>query len=275
MIFETGQLSPGQHKLIVGYNGNGSTVPLFFNYFVQQDGLGPSSTSSGPLASGTSMSSSSSVSSSSTTIVRQPIEAIIGGVIGRLVLIFLLIALLFFNRRSKNWKLRALSEMSYTAPFPYVALANSFNVPSSNPASLFLPEDYTSNGQSLPSQFVSEILLKLIEGVNPLIPRACPALMTSHLWLHSVHSGDRSFHHQCSSLPHHHLYPFLDRKPILMVRGLQFHRPKRSLLCNGHLLEEPMPDFCDMKTAVFIYQLLKTRFSNYLRSTHLDDIDSF
>ena len=155
MIFETGQLSPGQHKLIVGYNGNGSTVPLFFNYFVQQDGLGPSSTSSGPLASGTSMSSSSSVSSSSTTIVRQPIEAIIGGVIGRLILIFLLIALLFFNRRSKNWKLRALSEMSYTAPFPYVALANSFNLPSSNPASIFLPEDYTSNGQSLPSQFIS------------------------------------------------------------------------------------------------------------------------
>ena len=57
-----------------------------------------------------------------------------------------------------------------------------------------------------------------------------------------------------------------------MVR-LTFHRLQRSLRCNDRRLhQKPMPDIYGMKTAVFAYHPLKTTLSNYLRSTHLDDI---
>jgi len=62
-----------------------------------------------------------------------------------------------------------------------------------------------------------------------------------------------------------------------MVRELEFHRPQRSLQYNDHRLHKPwqMPNSYGMKTAVFAYHPLKTTLSNYLHSTHLDNIDSF
>jgi hypothetical protein len=83
----------------------------------------------------------------STTIHKEPTGVIIGGVIGGLVLISFLVALFFFNRRRNNQR-QALSEMSYTDPSPDIAVI-PFTVPSSNPISTFLPQNYTSNGQSL------------------------------------------------------------------------------------------------------------------------------
>ena len=148
ILFDTGQLSPGQHELKVTYFGNQSQSSLLFSYFVQQ-GVPSSTPSSTPTStsvpSGTS-SSSNSLPSSLTTIHKKPTDAIIGGVIGGFVLISLLLALFFFNRRRNN---RRLSEMSYTN------VASPFTVPSSNLNSIFLPEDYTSNGQSLPSLSIS------------------------------------------------------------------------------------------------------------------------
>ena len=72
--------------------------------------------------------------SSSNSSSRKPTDAIIGGVIGGLVLISLLLLALFFNRRRNNRR-----TVPVATPFP---VATS-------------PENYTSNGQFLPSQFPS------------------------------------------------------------------------------------------------------------------------
>jgi hypothetical protein len=154
-LFSIRQLSPGQHNLVVTYTGNTRTIPIGFSYFIQEDETSSTSlTTSTGVPSGTSSSSSPS-SSTPTGNHRTPTDAIIGGVIGGLVLIFLLLALFFFNRRRKNWIPQALSEMSHTVPSPDVV--NPFTSPSSNPNSTitFLPQKYTSKGQSIPSHFIS------------------------------------------------------------------------------------------------------------------------
>ena len=125
ILFETGQLPFGQHKLVVTYLGNSTTVPLALNYFVQQDTS--SSTSSNATSSLPSGTSSNSSTSSSTAVNREPTEAIIGGIIGGLVLISLLLAL-FFNRRCYNRR----------SPSPGDSEVNPFTVP---PTSAFLPQN--------------------------------------------------------------------------------------------------------------------------------------
>jgi hypothetical protein len=128
-------LSPGQHNLVVEYLGNSSTVPFSFSYFIQQD----------EISSITSSSNSSPSSSIPTGNHRTPTDAIIGGVIGGLVLISLLLALFFFNRRRNNRR------------FPSPDVVNPFIFPYANPTSTMtsLPKKYTSNGYSLPSQSIS------------------------------------------------------------------------------------------------------------------------
>ena len=91
MYFESGQLSPEQHKLVVTFLGNNNTQPLFLNYFVvqvQQDA--PSSTAT------------PSNTPSTVPPGKPNTDAIIGGVIGGLVLVSLLIALLFFFRKHNS-----------------------------------------------------------------------------------------------------------------------------------------------------------------------------
>jgi hypothetical protein len=127
-FFEVGQLPPGQHKLVVAYFGNSATLPLELNYFVQQD-------------------ASSSSSGKST-------DAIIGGAIGGFVFILLFLGALFFNRRRNNRRLQA-------------PVANPFTVPPWGPTSSFLPQNYTSNGQSPPSQSISSKSLHRGQLSNP------------------------------------------------------------------------------------------------------------
>ena len=150
VLFNSRQLSPGQHKLVVGFNGNNAninfTVPLIFSYFVQQD------------------STPSNTSTSTIMIHRKPTGAIIGGVIGGLILILLLLALFFFNRRRNNRRSQALSEMSYTN------VTSPFTVPSSNPTSTFPPEDHTSDGQSLQSPSISSKLTQRHQRNQPSDP---------------------------------------------------------------------------------------------------------
>jgi hypothetical protein len=150
ILFETTQLYPGQHTLVVTYLGDNTTEPLALNYFVQEDATSSTKSSNSTPTSSTSTSvpsgSSSNSSPSSSTSIHTT-DAIIGGVIGGLVLISLLLGLFFFNRRRNNRRLQAL-----TVPSPNVV--NPFTVPSSNPTSTFLPQNYTSNGQSLPSQSI-------------------------------------------------------------------------------------------------------------------------
>ena len=139
-----------------------------FSYFIQQNGLGTSSTSSNTPTTITStftsipsgsLSNFSPTGSSSTPTGnhRTSTDAIIGGVIGGLVFISLLLALFFFNRKRNNRRSQTLSEMSSTVPSTDVV--NPFISPSSiptwNSTTTFLPQNYTSNGQSLSSQFIS------------------------------------------------------------------------------------------------------------------------
>ena len=166
ILFKTGQLSPGQHKLVVTYLGNSTTTPLNLNYFVQEDATSSTSSSNAPTStnvpSGASSSSSSSMSNvgsstanSSTTIDRKPTGAIIGAAtsIGGLVLISLLLALFFFIRRRRNRRVQALNEKSHIGASlevvdPFIAL------PSTHPTSAFLLANYISNGQLLHSQSI-------------------------------------------------------------------------------------------------------------------------
>jgi hypothetical protein len=142
MLFNTGQLSPGQHELVVTYLGNNETVPIFFGYFVQQDGpLALASPTSSNTPTSTSVPSGTNSSPSTIQVHMKPTGAIIGGVIGGLVLISLLLALFFFLRRRK-----ALSK-PHTVPQASPDVVNPFTVSTSNPTSTFLPQNYTSNGQ--------------------------------------------------------------------------------------------------------------------------------
>lgn len=172
ILFETGQLPSGQHKVVVTYYGNSTTVPLALNYFLQQDASSSSSTSSNntTTASGSipSASSSNSSPSSSTTIQRKPTEAIIGGITGGVVLISLLLALFFFNRRRNKRRAQTLSEKSNTVTTPSDIYVEPFTVPPSNPTSTFLPQNYASNGQSLHSSAISSKFTQRAQLTDPL-----------------------------------------------------------------------------------------------------------
>ena len=170
MLFETAQLSPGQHKLVVTYYGNSTTVPLSLSYFVQQDS--PSSTSSNNTPTSTSVPPGNSSPKS---------LPIIGGVIGGLVFISLLLVLFFFTRRRNNRRsqARALNEVLY------IDIADPFTVPSSNPTSI-PPKNYTPNVQSLSSPSISSKFSQSAQpsdprrtsssgGIPPLTPLALPA----------------------------------------------------------------------------------------------------
>ena len=110
--------------------------------------------------------------------------------------------------------------------------------------------------------------------LSPNSLKGAALVQSSHLWPHS----DGSLHHRRSSLPPHLLsLSLLQPKFILIVRGLEFHRSQWqwSFQCNDHRLhKEPMSDSYGTMIAVFVYHLLKRRWSNYLHSTHLDNIDS-
>ena len=149
VLFRTGQLPYGQHKLVVTYNGNNITVPLALNYLVLF-GAPSSNTPTSTSSSIPSGSLSNPSPSSSTTTHRKPTEAIIGGAMGGLVLILLLLIMFFFVRSRCSRRSQALSAMTSTDPLPDVV--TPFTVPSLDPTSTpsLHPHNYTtSNVRSL------------------------------------------------------------------------------------------------------------------------------
>ena len=136
LLFKTGQLSPGQHKLVVTYIGNNSnSQPLQFNYLVQQDVPSSITSSNTPTTSDTTTSTSVPWNSLpvSNSLPGKPTNAIIGGVIGGIVFI-LLLALFFLRRRNE----RRSYTPNVTHPF------------TTSPTTL-TSQSYTSDGQSLSS----------------------------------------------------------------------------------------------------------------------------
>ena len=122
ILFQTGNLSTGNHKLVVTYQGNSETAPLAINYFLVQDAPSPSTsstsggtTTTGTTTTGTATSFSSvptgtsynSTSSQGSTSKKSPIAAIVGGVSGGLILLLLF---MFLILRRKHRKAQRLSD---------------------------------------------------------------------------------------------------------------------------------------------------------------------
>ena len=182
MLFESGPLSPEQHKIVVTSNF-GNNFSFLFEYFIQVQLDAPSSTA----PSGSSSNSSPG----------KPTDAIIGGVIGGLLFISLLIAMFFFLRRRNNRRSDTPSEMSYAVPqasfndVPQASpndvpqgspdavhqasldVVNPFTHPPQNPTSALLPKNYTSNSQSqaLPSQSIPSKFSPVIISPSSESPR--------------------------------------------------------------------------------------------------------
>ncbi|KAF5330571.1 hypothetical protein D9619_005257 [Psilocybe cf. subviscida] len=88
-FFQTSTLSPGNHQIIVTYNGGGQTTPLTLDYLVIQNASVPATTP--PPAGGQSNGGKSNIA------------AIAGGVVGGVVIIALAaLGLLFIRRRYRS-----------------------------------------------------------------------------------------------------------------------------------------------------------------------------
>jgi len=158
ILFQTGQLSAGQHMLVVTHQGNSGTAPLAIDYFVLQSAPSSSTSSSSNAPThtdGTSISSSvPSISSTSSPTTMTPTGAIVGGVIGGLVLLSLLLILFLFIRRRNSRRTQAPGEKSYV-DIPY-DIVDPFTAPPRHPRlSPTLPsQTYTSKAHLLTSQSV-------------------------------------------------------------------------------------------------------------------------
>ncbi|KAF8969566.1 hypothetical protein BDZ97DRAFT_1653481, partial [Flammula alnicola] len=105
-FFQTPQLTAGQHKLVVTYQGSTQTTPLTLDYLVVQNGSIPStgissstgvSSSAGPSAT-LGASNGSNIGKNSNNI-----GAIVGGIVGGLAIILLaILGYLYLRRRSKQ-----------------------------------------------------------------------------------------------------------------------------------------------------------------------------
>ena len=134
VLFKTETLSPGQHKLVVTYQGNSETAPLALDAFIVQNATSPSTTSSSV------PSSSSSISTSNLDSNKSPPSrvAIIVGVVGGAIVLVLVLLLLYIRRRN-NWRAQRLNEDSNPEPFPLLPNSNS-------------PQNYTLEAPSLTPQ---------------------------------------------------------------------------------------------------------------------------
>ena len=119
VFFKTDTLSPGQHELMVTYQGNFGTAPLALDYFVVQNASATSTLTSVPGAtSATSSSVPSSSSSNSTSNMgseKSPPVAIIVGVIGGVIVLVLLV-LLLRSIRGSNSRKALLVDWTRTGP---------------------------------------------------------------------------------------------------------------------------------------------------------------
>ena len=111
IFFQTPQLSPGAHQLEVIHDGNSGVTPLTIDYFVVQNATIPTpSSSSSASQSSTSDPSNASKSafpagSTTSNSKKIPIGAIVGGVIGGIVLIIVIILLfLIYRHRERKRK---------------------------------------------------------------------------------------------------------------------------------------------------------------------------
>ena len=109
ILFQIRNLSTGNHKLVVAYQGNSETAPLAIEYFVVQDAPSPSTSSTGGgTTTGTATGPSSvPTGTSSYNSKKSSIAAIVGGASGGLILLLLF---MFLILRRKHRKAQRLSD---------------------------------------------------------------------------------------------------------------------------------------------------------------------
>ena len=117
LLFKTEVLSPGQHKLIVTYQGNNGTAPLALDAFIIQNATSSSTSNLGPKKS---------------LPVAPLVGIIVGAVVGAIVLVLLL--LLYIRRRRRAQKLKENSDTIFDPYTPSPRIQNhTSELPTLNP----------------------------------------------------------------------------------------------------------------------------------------------
>ena len=130
VFFKTETLSPGQHELIVTYQGNSGTAPLALDSFVVQNASASrvqnasttstlTSVSSATSATSSSVPSSSPSHSTSTTLGSRklPLVAIITGVVGGAIVLVLLLLLCIARRNNRRAQISKANLDTKPEPF--------------------------------------------------------------------------------------------------------------------------------------------------------------
>ena len=122
VLFKTETLSPGQHKLVVTYQGNSGTAPLALDTLIIQNATSSSATSALTTIPGATSATSSTVPSNPTSNLdsrKSPLVGIIVGIVGGVIVLVLLLLLLLYNRRRNNRRAQKLKleENSNLEPF--------------------------------------------------------------------------------------------------------------------------------------------------------------
>ena len=211
IFFKTGTLSPGQHKLIVTYQGNSGTAPLALDNFVVQNSTSPSASSSS-VPSSSSSSNSTNLGSKKSFLV----DIIVGVVGGAIVLVLLL--LLYIHRRNSR-RAQKLEEKLNTNPEPFTSSPrnSTSEVPPLTPqpfSSKFSRRRHTANGPGS-SRPTSPPVIRA--GINPIPTiRNIPLMQPST----STQGGDLGFlQHADSGVRMSHAEDNLDELPPVYTSG--------------------------------------------------------
>ena len=182
VLFKTETLSPGQHELIVTYQGNSRTAPLALDYFVVQNASATSALTSVPGAtsaistSATSSSvpsSSSSNSTSSPGSKKLPLVGIVVGVVGGVIVLVLL--LLLYNRGRNIWRAQKSKAKLDTKPKPFNLVYNSEIPPQKSNT---IPEPFNQSPSITPQSFSSKFSRRTESASTPgsSIPTTSPVI---------------------------------------------------------------------------------------------------
>ena len=182
-FFETIQYPPGPHTIVVTYLGNSQTTPLTLDYIVVQNGTFPTpsgaTTSTGQTSgslpttgSGSGLDKSGTSKSKSNNI-----GAIVGGVVGGLVLIALaLLAFLYLRRREKRLKNNHINIEPQPYQYTPVAQPSPQNGQTHNPNNSYIGTGATA-GSSHHPQMPSMTSTELHSGVT--LPTTSSGMYTS------------------------------------------------------------------------------------------------
>ena len=137
VFFKTETLSPGQHELIVTYQGNSGTAPLALDDFVVQNATSSSATSALTSVPGATSATSSSVpsssSSNSTSNLGSKKSSLAGIIVGVVCGVVLVLLLLFYIGRRNNRRTQKLKKSLSPEPFTLSPQNYTSGVPSPTP----------------------------------------------------------------------------------------------------------------------------------------------